>query len=233
MNFHCYLLCTKISFLGFWYIQSARSQISTPSLTHTVTACTMQERDRSQHSFYLEVKLRLFFIKQTEKFVTKAFILLLAVQVKNTVLCSITIFFLFVLKPSICKSCEETDTWTLKVVGYWIKASSTVTSIMCCQLSLCCMPASHPANGYSNLLAIEQVTFHQHYCQAGFTLVYWWPHCARTRTLQNAVRKLDTCGIFSIKTGRKISPLQGSALFTFSFSFNFLWDSTFDMYYIV
>lgn len=46
----------------------------------------------------------------------------------NTVLCSIGIFFLlfFVSKPSICKSCEETDTWTLKVVGYCIKASSTV-----------------------------------------------------------------------------------------------------------
>lgn len=42
----------------------------------------MQERDRSQHSFYLEVKLRLFFIKQTGKFVTKTFILLVAVQVK-------------------------------------------------------------------------------------------------------------------------------------------------------
>lgn len=42
----------------------------------------MQERDRSQHSFYLEVKLRLFFIKQTGKFVTKTLILLVAVQVK-------------------------------------------------------------------------------------------------------------------------------------------------------
>lgn len=92
---------------------------------------------------------------------------------QNTVLCSIKTFFLFCLKPSICKSCEETDTWTLKVVGYCIKASSTVTSVVCCQLSLCWMPArSHPASGYSDLLAIEQVTFHQHYCQAGITLVY-------------------------------------------------------------
>lgn len=30
----------------------------------------MQESDRSQHSFYLEVKLRIFFIQQTGKFVT-------------------------------------------------------------------------------------------------------------------------------------------------------------------
>lgn len=159
----------------------------------------MQESDRSQHSFYLEVKLRIFFIKQTGKFVTIVHFIGSCTD-ENTVLHST-----FCLSASICKSCEETDTWTLKAVGYCIKASGTVTSIVCCELGLRWMPArSHPASGYSNLLAIEQVTFHQHYCQAGIILVYYWLHCARTRTLQNAVRKLDTCGLFSIKTGRKI-----------------------------
>lgn len=56
----------------------------------------MQESDRSQHSFYLEVKLRIFFIKQTGKFVTKMFILLVAVQVK---ILSYAPFFLFKYHP--------------------------------------------------------------------------------------------------------------------------------------
>jgi len=141
---------------------------------------------------------------------------------------------LLVSKPPICKPCEETDAWTLKAAGYRIKARGTATPVACCQLSLHWMPPrSHPARGYSGLLAIEQVTFHQHYCRAGITVVDQRPHCARTGTLQNAVRKLDTCGVFPIETGRKISLLQGSALFTFSFLFNFLWDSTFDTYYVL
>lgn len=57
----------------------------------------MQEHDRSQHSFYLEVKLRIFFIKQTGKFVTKTFILLVAVQVK--ILSYAPLFLLFQNHP--------------------------------------------------------------------------------------------------------------------------------------
>lgn len=118
---------------------------------------------------------------------------------EDTVVC-LTVYF----KPSIHllnPVGKKIDIWTLKSIPYcilkWWSCALNSVSTWCLK--------NHPANGCSHLLAIVQVTFHQHYCQAGnYTFSQLMiTLCTRNRTLQKAVRMLDTWSLSIIKRVEK------------------------------
>lgn len=93
MNFHCYLLCTKISFLGFWYIQRTRSQISTPTLTHTYYSMYNARTWQITAQFLFRSKTKTIFYKADWKVCNKNIHFIGSCTGENTVILSITTSF--------------------------------------------------------------------------------------------------------------------------------------------